>query len=79
MPEFQSRRLTGKLGEKRVLGVIIEKGGIYFTIGTKGGIFNRKYNRGEFEIWNGSSFLQVSDIPKNECSMHTISRSLTLG
>ena len=69
----------GKLGEKHILGVIIEKSGIYFTIGTKGGIINRKYTRGEFELWNGSSFLQVSDIQKNECSMHTISRLFTLG
>ena len=40
----------GKLGEKRVLGVIIEKSGIYFTIGAKGGILNSKCTRGEFNF-----------------------------
>ena len=69
----------GKLGDKHILGVITGKSGIFFTIGTKDGMINRKYTRGEFELWNRSSFLQVSDIPKNECSMRTISRSVTLG
>ena len=69
----------GKLGDKHILGVIAGKSGIFFTIGTKDGMINRKYTRGEFELWNGSSFLQVSDIPKNEYSMRTISRSVTLG
>ena len=32
----------GKLGDKHILGVITEKSGISFTIGTKDGILNRK-------------------------------------
>ena len=35
--------------------------------------------RGEFELWNGSSFLQVSDIPKKECSVLTVAKSVILG
>ena len=69
----------GKLGDKHLLGVITDISGIYYTIGTKEGVLNRKYTRGEFELWNGSTFLQVSDIPKTESTMHTIARSVTLG
>ena len=69
----------GKLGDKHLLGVITDISGIYYTIGTKEGVLNRKYTRGEFELWNGSTFLQVSGIPKTESTMHTIARSVTLG
>ena len=54
----------GKLGNKHILGVITEKNGIYFRIGTRYGILNSKYTRGEFEIWQGSTYLHVSNIPK---------------
>ena len=37
-------------GNKHILGVITEKSGISYTIGTKDGILNRKYTRGEIAI-----------------------------
>ena len=65
----------GKLGDKHILGVVIDISGIYYTIGTSEGIINRKYSRGEFELWNGSTFLNASNIPKHEISMHTLAKS----
>ena len=68
-----------KLGDKHILGVVIDISGIYYTIGTSEGIINRKYSREEFELWNGSTFLNASNIPKHEISMHTLAKSFSLG
>ena len=61
------------------MGVVIDISGIYYTIGTSKGIINRKYSRGEFELLNGSTFLNASNIPKHEISMHTLAKSFSLG
>ena len=69
----------GKLGQKHILGVVTSTSGNYYSIGTSQGILDRKYTRGEFEHWEGSSYLCVSEIPKTEIKMHTAAKLVSYG
>ena len=51
----------GKLGQKHILGVVTSTSGNYYSIGTSQRILDRKYRREEFDHWEGSSYLCVSD------------------
>ena len=68
----------GNPGQKLIIGVVTSTSGNYYSIGTSQGISDRRYRRGEFEHWEGSSTC-VSEIPKTEIKMHTAAKLVSYG
>ena len=66
-----------KLGQKHLLGVVTSIFGSSYTVGTIRGTLDRKYRRGEIELWKSSSYLSIDEIPKAEIKLRTAAKLIS--
>ena len=66
-----------KLGQKHLLGVVTSIFGSSYTVGTFRGTLDRKYRRGEIEIWKSSSYLSIDEIPKTAIKLRIAAKFIS--
>lgn len=67
-----------KASFRNIIGVIMKIEDSNHTVGTKFGIINVKYSRGEFDIAK-ECFVKVNDVPKNLISLRTAAKYSSIG
>ena len=66
------------LGQRNLMGVVMDENDGNYTIGTRDGLLNNEYSRNQFQLCS-HQFIQPSTVPPNSLSQTTPMRNASLG